>query len=622
MNPAYSSIALAVFSLLSLFLFPCFLPARSFADTPAVTPSITIGNSGTLAFSVDPGSFAYGSQDITVLTTNYTGYTLTAVPSSNDSRLANSVTGSYIESIEDDAISSEFDANEYGFSTDTTINSSTTYHPVTESTVIKETNSATTTAQAGTFQLTIGAKAGSNTPAGTYSRTFTLTASANDASYSISYNANAGSDTVGNFPSANEGTVSGTTLYLSSKTPTRSGYVFLHWNTSDDDSGTSYNVQGTINLEPTTANPITLYAIWEILCPGICYNGNNDDGTGTMPDQTVSNLSSSQTLIASNFSRAGYGFAGWSEDEDAYTHLTDNNQSNDPTIYGPNETITMPGHALNLYAVWVPAEKDGNNSPVYLQNWLGCASMNDGDLTALTDSRDNSVYAVAKIEKNVGETNEYSRCWLIESLRLDVATANITSENTNHPTITFLQEASALQSVSWDTCPDYSFACLDQISYSLGNINRNNTASHNADNQTSSWYSYGGMYNWYTATAGNGAFSTGSADVTSGSLCPASWNLPTGYDATGDFGKLDIALGGTGGNQYSSVASNRWRAYPFNHLLSGFYYESSALNRGHSGYYWSSSSFAFEAAWSTDFIESISNPGTGYRYKNDGLAIR
>ncbi|MBR3319850.1 InlB B-repeat-containing protein, partial [Candidatus Saccharibacteria bacterium] len=265
MNPAYSSIALAVFSLLSLFLYPCFLPSRTYADDPLpINPSLTIGSSGTLAFDVNPGSFAYGRQDITVLTTNYTGYTLTAVPNSNDSRLVNSVTSSYITSIIEDSTSSNFGSNEYGFSTDSTITGSTTYHPVTTSTTIKETNSATTTSQTGTFQLTIGAKAGSNAPAGTYSRTFTLTAVANPIAFAITYNANAGQDTVTNMPSPNPqttGEVVGTNLTLSSATPTRTGYKFLGWATTSSATEPTYQPGGSYSLDQTTGNITTLYAI-------------------------------------------------------------------------------------------------------------------------------------------------------------------------------------------------------------------------------------------------------------------------------------------------------------------------------------------------------------------------
>ncbi|MBR3319935.1 InlB B-repeat-containing protein, partial [Candidatus Saccharibacteria bacterium] len=266
-NPAFASVALAVFSLLSLFLYPCFLPSRSYADTPEVTPSITIGSSGTLAFSIDPGQFNHGSQDITVLTTNYTGYTLTAVPSSNDSRLTNTATAtpSYITSIASDSTSSNFSSAEYGFSTDSTITSSTTYHPVTTSTEIKRTNSATTTAQAGTFQFTIGAKAGSNAPAGTYSRTFTMTASANAVAYAVTYVENAGQDTVSNMPNPNPqttGTVVGTTLTLAANIPTRTGYKFLGWATTSSATEPTYQPGGSYSLDQTTGNIATLYAVW------------------------------------------------------------------------------------------------------------------------------------------------------------------------------------------------------------------------------------------------------------------------------------------------------------------------------------------------------------------------
>ena len=78
---AYSIIGFNVLFVLSLFLLPTILPGASFADEPiTVNPSITIGNSGSLALSVNPGQFASSSEDITVTTTNYTGYTMTIAP--------------------------------------------------------------------------------------------------------------------------------------------------------------------------------------------------------------------------------------------------------------------------------------------------------------------------------------------------------------------------------------------------------------------------------------------------------------------------------------------------------------------------------------------------------------
>ncbi|MBR3320244.1 InlB B-repeat-containing protein, partial [Candidatus Saccharibacteria bacterium] len=260
-NPAYSSIALAVFSLLSLFLYPCFLPSRTYADDPLpINPSLTIGSSGTLAFDVTPGQFNSGSQSISVATSNYTGYNLTIAPVSGDSTaLVNSVTSSTIPSIATDSTESTFASPSYGFTTDSTITSSTLYKPVLNGTTIKETNTAGT----DNFNLTVGAKIASNTPAGTYTKQFTLTATANPAAYSISYNANAGSDTVTNFPSNDESSVVGDTVTISSKTPVRSGYLFVGWAETSTAYEATLQPSGTFIVDQTIDNPTKiLYAVW------------------------------------------------------------------------------------------------------------------------------------------------------------------------------------------------------------------------------------------------------------------------------------------------------------------------------------------------------------------------
>ena len=89
----------------------------------------------------------------------------------------------------------------------------------------------------------------------------------------------------------------------------------------------------------------------------ICYYPNGANVDGTMGCQ---NAASSVTLLASNFSRTGYGFAGWSDKFDYSTGAH---------FYGPNETITLttsdyssPNNGLSLYAVWI-------KSAGSMQNW-------------------------------------------------------------------------------------------------------------------------------------------------------------------------------------------------------------------------------------------------------------
>ena len=139
----------------------------------------------------------------------------------------------------------------------------------------------------------------------------------------------------------------------------------------------------------------------------IGYYPNASGVTDTMGDQSVGSSVTSAVLWASNFQRPGYGFVGWTDQFD-YDINSNNNTGH---IYGPNETIEFtagqysgsnPG--LSLYAVWVPSA--GN-----LQGWTGCSSLQQGNVTALTDTRDNDTYAVAKLADG--------KCWMIENLRLD-----------------------------------------------------------------------------------------------------------------------------------------------------------------------------------------------------------
>ena len=104
----------------------------------------------------------------------------------------------------------------------------------------------------------------------------------------------------------------------------------------------------------------------------ICYDSNGQVDISTLPELDTY---AAPTLWASNFQRAGYGFAGWTDKYD--WAINQNDQTGNGTgsnagyhIYGPNETITDTTtinnaglNGLSLYAVWVPS--DGN-----LQGWL------------------------------------------------------------------------------------------------------------------------------------------------------------------------------------------------------------------------------------------------------------
>lgn len=204
------------------------------------------------------------------------------------------------------------------------------------------------------------------------------------------------------------------------------------WTTNADGTGTAYPINSTYAATGASAGDnVTLYAHW-IPTYTLQFDGNgaeNTNGMGTTNATTgiksvkYTNVGEGETiaLLMSNFKRTGYGFAGWSTNPNATVSSGDR-------IYGPQEVITAPaypasGTIVTMYAVWIPAEKDGNNRPIYLQDWDGCSDLTatnfntntggitPGGVTALTDKRDNMVYTIAKLADG--------KCWMVENLRLN-----------------------------------------------------------------------------------------------------------------------------------------------------------------------------------------------------------
>ncbi|MBR0431158.1 hypothetical protein IJJ05_02630 [Candidatus Saccharibacteria bacterium] len=383
----------------------------------------------------------------------------------------------------------------------------------------------------------------------------------------------------------------------------------------------------------------------------ICYVPNASGVTDTMGDQNVGTSATSTTLWASNFKRPGYGFAGWNTEYD-YSG----------TSYGPNEDITfsaLSSAGMPLYAIWV-------KSIGYLQNWSGCAGLNSGQVTALTDIRDENTYAVAKLADG--------NCWMIENLRLDY-TANISPMNTQNnngafggvfsglaqpETANFSNVTTANTLYKSDGSGDIAGvngATLSDIGttnspgyrmprYRNDNTNTNSTINPNVNtnNMTSTGqniYSYGNYYTWAAAMANTKYYNTTTTDANgftpseaaNTSLCPTGWKLPYGRSsgkgaATGGFSYLDIQLGGTGTNATSSTTptgadmSKIYRTYPNNFLYSGYAYGSSVGIRGFDGYYWSSTADYNHSSYYLGLDSTHIYPGTYVNSKGYGYSIR
>lgn len=262
----YTLIFSTAFAFLALLIYPTLIPGKTYADEVIeVNPSISISPASPVTLNVDPATFNSVNETITVATSNYTGYTLnlsttgasTDLVHTEDSTLT--VPTITLPSGSSSITSSSF-TNGYGYSMD-----ATNYKPAPAKSGTGDDIAVTSHENPGTgsHTLTFGARVNDGTPSGNYQNQFTLTATANDATYSIAYYDNAGGDTVTNMPSANESTVSGTTVTISDKTPIRNGYEFLGWAESSSASSATIQPSGTFTLSPTGANAKTYYAVWE-----------------------------------------------------------------------------------------------------------------------------------------------------------------------------------------------------------------------------------------------------------------------------------------------------------------------------------------------------------------------
>ena len=343
-----------------------------------------------------------------------------------------------------------------------------------------------------------------------------------------------------------------------------------------------------------------------------CYNANAANVQGQMGRKQITPNYTSVTLYAPNFKRVGYGFAGWNTEYD-YSGET----------YGPNQTIAIPtdmSKGLPLYAMWIKSEGT-------LQNWDGCSSMNTGEVTALTDNRDNDTYAVAKLADN--------KCWMIENLRLDDG-VDLSSANTHNPSLpltniydsgTTSNHLSPTSPLVYDAttapegwCITSSATCDNQSRLRTDNTTLFTDNTFIGYSASSNVYSYGNYYNWYSATAGHGKYgsSYGSGYVAPGDICPAGWHLPTG-STSGEYDNLNTAISGTA---TGTTTSNNLRSYPNNFVISGYVDGSSVGGRNSTGIYWSSSAYSSGSAYYLSFNSSRVNPGTDTSGKRFGRVVR
>lgn len=170
-------------------------------------------------------------------------------------------------------------------------------------------------------------------------------------------------------------------------------------------------------------------------------------------------------------------------------------------------------------------------------------------------------------------------------------------------------------------------------------------------------YSYGNYYTWAAAIADTAYHNTNNQPITSASICPSGWHIPTGGSAyasgstsginvTGDVStflefynlgyelmdKVMTAYEDTPNNGWSSYRSatntigdtgaRAFRRFPNNFLYSGKVEDSGIVNRGSNGYYWTSTSSNIYDSYYLSLSSSSANTGAGVESNHCGRTLR
>lgn len=158
--------------------------------------------------------------------------------------------------------------------------------------------------------------------------------------HTVAFNANGGSGAPGN-----QTKTYGSTIWLSSTKPVRTGYTFTGWNTDIKGKGTPYNAGSEYGFDQN-GGTATLYAQWKANTYTLTYNGNG----GTTPGAKKASYDSKWGSLADS-SRTGYIFSGWYDSPSGGAQITSD------TVCAGNKTV---------YAHWKPITYtvfyDGNGS--------------------------------------------------------------------------------------------------------------------------------------------------------------------------------------------------------------------------------------------------------------------
>ena len=597
-----SVLLLATFSLMSsLFIFG----NSTFATDPFL--NVTIANS--ISLDLKPisttGTFAKSdttSNTISATTNYFAGYILGIAASSNEIDAGNllqtivnnpgevneesityrissigTVEGVTSTGITEQVFSSSSNTeynNTWGYMlTKLNTSESTNYLPP-PTTTTPITLDATDTANPETvnnYNIAIGARVNTETPKGSYTNTFVITAVANPIPYEITFNKGNAESGVSNLPAKLDNNTINTSITLPTTKPTRSGYVFSGWCSAmpvasggiDSCSGDIYYQDGTgsrtfpISQVSDNTN-ITLYAMWKEVHTITFTAGSNIDTliiadssnkwwpyyVTTGGTKTFSNVPVGRKYVVTVVPVANYILDSWTSTSGSTANLAD------PTLLTTTYTVGTTNETLTATGVMADYT-DPTKSYTAMKDFTlsNCTATGSN----VTDERDGKSYTVAKF-------GDY--CYMLSNLRLDNTTDGATPRK--------------LTSADSDITPNATYAEFTMPTEAWTSTDQNYYCKAIMKVAGGEYY-----YNWYAAKANPYECADPTTDTNAtqandnlaiGSICTKNSTLPTYKDITTAMlwnsgsnlgmliktGGLKSGSGGPGGSQGAWWSRSRY----------------------------------------------------------------
>ena len=437
---------------------------------------------------------------------------------------------------------------------------------------IKLINSST--ASSSSVQFKIGARATSSQTSGTYSNVvnFIGVAKVVTTTYTINYNANAGSDTVTNMPTPNPlqgtDTTGNAAVKISSTVPVRENYMFKGWCTSQtsDDACSSDVVQpgGLVALNPGTSSPTAnvtrnLYAMWKDNSPAPPLPEYCTDESTCM--QTMTTCPTTPTTVTDGRDGKTYNVQ---QLNDGNCWMLENLRLDlvDSTVQGNLTSNTTNAEDSSLaYLKGTATYRNPTSDP---NGKYPTAALGYGDSS--------KYYSVPKISVSGTCYNAYC----VDSPASRQWNSEVVTPQTINGNISIAQGKVGIY---------YNYCAISAGTYCYGNGTAT-TGSPTSDPDPSSLQ-----------------------DVKE-DICPKGWRLPTS-NANGEFKALYTA--------YSSDYTAFQTA--LDTPLSGYFTSGTARNQGYGGSFWSSTWFGNNGMRTLNVRSSTVNPSNS-GVRSDGLSVR